>query len=114
MITECTTNLEFEKDIDGRWYAVIPNWDGNRDDLEMVMGADTMLDILAQGDDRLVVFMSNQPFENPAMTLTFHKEEYDGAWYHLNGNIVENLKEIWLCSVTKFVFGSYPQTLYLR
>jgi len=112
--TESSMNMVFEKDTDGRWYAVVPDWEGDRSALEMVMGADTMLDILAQGEPKITVFMSTEPFDNYQMKLTFDREEADGAWYKIQNGITISLEEVWLCSVTKFVFGSYPKTLYLR
>lgn len=28
--------------VDGRWYIVLPEWTGNKEDLEMVLGADIL------------------------------------------------------------------------
>lgn len=28
--------IDFEKDPDGRWYAIVPEWKGDRAELEMV------------------------------------------------------------------------------
>ena len=38
--------LSFEKWEDGRWFVVLPDYDGDQEDLEMVDGADTLLDFL--------------------------------------------------------------------
>ena len=40
--------LTFEKWEDGRWFVVLPNYDGDQEDLEMVDGADTFLDFLTE------------------------------------------------------------------
>ena len=45
--------LTFEKWEDGRWFVVLPEYDGDQEDLEMVDGADTFLDYLT--DDGLYV-----------------------------------------------------------
>ena len=38
--------LTFEKWEDGRWFVVLPDYDGPQEDLEMVDGADKFLDVL--------------------------------------------------------------------
>ena len=38
--------FDFERWEDGRWFVILPEWDGDQDDLEMVEGADKMLDSL--------------------------------------------------------------------
>ena len=37
--------LTFEKWEDGRWFVVLPDYDGPQEDLEMVDGADKFLDV---------------------------------------------------------------------
>lgn len=39
--------LTFVKEDDHRWFVVLPEWGGDKDELEMILGADTMLDVLA-------------------------------------------------------------------
>lgn len=38
--------ITFEKWEDGRWFVVLPDYDGPQEDLEMVDGADEFLDVL--------------------------------------------------------------------
>lgn len=102
----------FQKDIDSRWFAVIPEWEGERDELEMVMGADTMLDIIAQGQDEVRLTLSTEPFEGYDYILTLKEEIYEGGTYDLKGRYVSF--DIWLCHVTKFVFGEMPQVMYVK
>ena len=40
--------LTFEKWEDGRWFVVLPDYDGDQEDLEMVDGADAFLDYLTE------------------------------------------------------------------
>jgi hypothetical protein len=47
-----------------RWYVDLPEWDGPQDDLEMVMGADTLLDIISQGSDSVRIQISDNYIEN--------------------------------------------------
>jgi hypothetical protein len=42
-----------------RWYIDIPEWQGPRANLEMVAGADTMLEVFANGQERVNVTFTN-------------------------------------------------------
>lgn len=104
-------NFKFYKELN-RWFVDLPDWTGEKDELEMVMGADTMLDILAQGQDVVFLSMSTDPFDGYDYLLTLKEEIYDGGMYDLT-NINFNF-DVWLCSVTKFVFGYFPNKIYLK
>lgn len=108
--------IRFYKETTCRWYADIPEWNGTKDDLEMVLGADTMLDIISEGDDEVLLYLSVEYFENSnELSLIRLATEYDnGAFYKLNDYCGINLNlEIWLCDVTKFVFGNFPEKIFL-
>lgn len=110
---------------DGKWYIDIPEWTGNKADLEMVMGADTMLDFVSQGKDETYISMSDQPFavsvmnelDTDAFKLVKIEDtpEYGGATYRLSEWYGTNHgAEMWLCDVVRFVFGGYlPETIYI-
>jgi hypothetical protein len=103
--------FKFEKEKDNRWYIILPEWTGEKEELEMVCGADSMLDILAQGDYYVYVTISDKEFTGYNFILTLYKEDGGGGWYTLKGNIYEF--DLWLCHVTKFIFdGSLPKVLY--
>lgn len=104
-------SIKFYREKCGRWYADIPEWTGSKDDLEMVMGADTMLEYMSEGEAELFLTISEEEFDSHKYVLEFKEEMYDGASYLFKGNFVEY--DVWLCSVTKFVFGKYPSKLYL-
>lgn len=105
--------FRFYKDYTDRWFVDLPEWEGEKDELEMVMGADTMLDIMAQGQDQVYVTMSTEPFEGYDYMLFLKEEIYDGGTYELKGRYVGF--DIWLCHVTKFVFdGKMPEIIYLK
>ena len=105
-------SFKFYKEIDGRWFANVPEWEGEKDELEMVMGADTMLDIIAQGQDEVRVTLSTEPFEGHDYVLTLREEIYDGGTYGLVGEHITF--DIWLCHVTKFIFGELPKKIYIK
>lgn len=103
---------KFYKEETGRWYIDIPEWDGEKASLEMVMGADTMLDILAQGDGNINLILSETNKQLP-YNLRYIREtpEYDeGALYEIK--LIDKHIEVWLCDVTKFVFNKFPLDIY--
>ncbi|MFT3747047.1 MAG: hypothetical protein QM768_01975 [Agriterribacter sp.] len=109
----------FTKEPSG-WYIELPEYiaqGGNKGDLAMVDGADTMLDIIAE--------------DAFSITLTFDDKEFDGADkiiliekcdpYIGGGNYImpqwENKivnQRLWLCAVTEFVFGYIPETIFVK
>lgn len=104
--------LKFYKDPDHRWFVELPEWKGEKDDLEMVMGADTMLDYMSPDENEIHISFSTESFDNYQYELTAIEEIYDGCSYKLKSKNIEF--DIWLCEVTKFVFGYYPNKLYLK
>lgn len=104
-------DFKFVKE-EGRWFVELDNWQGDRDDLEMVLGADTMLDILAQGEGEIDVTLSEEKVPCK-MRLTKKTEDELGAWYKLHSDDQLFNFEVWLCPVTIFVFGYYPEKLYI-
>jgi hypothetical protein len=108
--------FKFYKEADNRWYAELPEWEGSKAELEMVLGADTMLEYMAEGNNSVFVCISEKEFEG-ADKLEFIRlaKEFDnGAHYKLNKyrGIDINLK-VWLCDVLKFVYNSFPNALYV-
>jgi hypothetical protein len=114
-------SFRFYKDGSGDWYIDLPEWDGEISDLQMVAGADSFCNILAQGDNEVYVHLSNEPFQD-CQTLLYQMpgrlegwEMGSGAWYMLEyymGN--EFNLPMWLCDVTKFVFGDFPNIIFFK
>ena len=71
--------FKFEKEND-RWYIVLPEWEGDKEELEMVAGADTLLDIISKNDDHTFITISDKPFDDSNFTLVFDKEEAGGEY----------------------------------
>lgn len=102
-----------------RWYVHLPDYPGTTDDLEMVMGADVLCDLLDNDVDGLLTVdiktnVDDVPFYK-YYTLDFVNSthinggEQDGANYRLR----EYKLNIWLCNVTKYVLGEFPATIYI-
>jgi len=110
--------LKFIKESSGRWYIDLPEWKGSRDDLEMVCGADILLDVVADGKREVSLKTSLEHFEG-ADKITFKSldtESGNGAYYRLDTSelISTSHIDIWLCDVTKFVFEDFPSMIYFK
>lgn len=112
--------FRFYKEPSGEWYIDLPEWEGTKADLQMVSGADTFLDILAEGESEIFVVLSKEYFEQSyflemkSLGRIEGWELGEGAWYKLisyRGIEFPDL-DIWLCDVTKFVFGKFPKRIY--
>lgn len=117
--------LKFYKDEVNDWYVDLPEWEGDIADLQMVAGADTMLDILAQGDDHIWLKLGTEQFRQQekakldlyAICADIHKLEEacpsSGAVYLCTNKYLSSPLPVWLCDVTKFVFGEFPETIWI-
>ena len=108
-----TKKLTFNKESNGRWYIVLPNWMGPHASLEMVAGADSFLDILSNQTHDVSITVGSKSFEGCSELKRLRKCPFNGADYLLhkhNGVKVDH--EMWLCNVTLFVLGGFPNTIY--
>jgi hypothetical protein len=96
---------------DGKWYIDLPDWTGTKGELQMVGGADTLLDHLSNNGDTVLVDLSTDK-ECPEGFETLKKivrTPPNGCLYHLG------LSPVWLCDVTKFVFdGVFPKRIHFN
>ena len=101
---------------DGRWFADLPDYiaqGGTEDECEMVCGADTWLDYLSEGKDQ--VFLEVSTTEPLAEQLQYMAEDADGGIYMAWEYGQEPFNhQLWLCEVTKFVFGDFPKFIYYK
>lgn len=125
----------FNKEKDGRWFVDLPDYPGSKEDLEMVLGADTMLDILSDGGRTITLEISASCEDlNEKMNLLDEKGFETlygankltvpslfaagvGAWYVIDlaqSNLTEEPAEMyafWLCPVMEYIYGEYPDYL---
>lgn len=111
-----TKTLEFYKEDNGRWYIDLPEFleggFGGKADLEMVAGADDMLEVVGNGSSRVALEVGEKPFDNADILLLKYKNDEAGANYKTN---ISDVKDVWLCNVTKYVFGGYhPQNIFVN
>ena len=111
-----STHYRFYKTEENRWYIDLPEWKGSQADLEMVAGADKMLDVLSNNGNKITLNISDAYEDkanwNEAIILERHKKYPSilggGAEYRWGSEI------IWLCDVTKFVFGYFPKYINFK
>jgi hypothetical protein len=106
--------LKFIK-LAGKWFVHLPNYPGHYSDLEMVLGADVLCDMIDTFETgSIAATVSDEPFDSIFSTreyiLDFVNKEHDGANYRLR----EYKLDVWLCDVTKYVFGEFPATIYIK
>jgi hypothetical protein len=102
------------------WYIDLPEFienGGSKGDLQMVEGADKMLDVISEGKDEVSLFIDEVSFEgSDELILTERCDPYIGGGYYIL-KIFEG-KEInqnmWLCAVTEYVFGNLPEKIFIK
>ena len=102
------------------WFIDLPEYieqGGNAGDLQMVDGADSMLDIMAERGTSVVLNISEEPFEGAdVLVLTEKCDPSVGGGYYLmekyNGKTINH--RMWLCQVTEFVFGKLPERIFVK
>ncbi|RAI99866.1 hypothetical protein LX64_04420 [Chitinophaga skermanii] len=113
-------NFTFYKE-DSRWYIDLPEFiaqGGDKAELEMVLGADTLLELYAEGNTSVHIQMDIYPFDFAEVLILQSQKAYElggGADYILPffGGIAVDMP-VWLCDVTLFVFDTFPAEIYLR
>lgn len=132
---EYKKNIRFYMEADGRWYIDLPEYiesgAGNKENLEMLAGADDLLSELAQGETSIYLRLSDDPFEGYQMHIKRNSEyvneleimealETDpGGFYHVVEKrkwyqFKKELKYVWLCPATLYLFnGEYPKDIYI-
>ena len=102
------------------WYIDLPEYlmqGGDKGDLQMVSGADTVLDIIAGEEIEVTLLINTEPFEGAdELLLTELCDPIPGGgYYHLKQfENKEVNKNLWLCDVTRFVFGDIPKKIYVK
>lgn len=102
--------LKFNKE-DSKWYIDIPEWEGSKADLEMVSGADDLLDYLSNNKNTVTVIASEGILDS-SICLEKKTDLSNGADYKVFG--CDKVNELWLCDVTKYIYGYMPEFLFVK
>jgi hypothetical protein len=115
-----TRTLDFHK-IGKSWYADVPGWNDKLEDLEMIMGADVLLDALSNNGRFIRIQVSDQELLD---SIHFHINEkiFGGTEYAPVGKIpheINTIDTIWLCSVNNFFWSGSrndepPKDIYFK
>lgn len=120
--------LNFYKD-NNEWFLKWPEELANeplRAELQMVLGADLMLDFLSNSGTEVSLEVTDIIEEARAEDEIFKRKEgwdymiradyvktYTGAYY-TTGVSLNVAPYVWLCPVTTLLFGSYPKIIYYK
>lgn len=102
------------------WFIYLPEYieqGGSPGDLQMVDGADAMLDAMAGDKEAVSIWVSSEKFDDAdLLTLTQKCDPYIGGGYYLMKTYEgkEINRSMWLCQVTAFVFGDIPPEIYVK
>ncbi len=102
------------------WYIDLPAYieqGRSKGDLQMVEGADEMLEMMAEGKRSVVLTIDHKPFSGAdVLDLVEKCDPYvGGGFYRMNtyeGSQV--MRKMWLCGVIEFVFGEIPSQIYVK
>ena len=118
------TKLRFFKQ-DNKWYADVPNH--TLDENEMV--ADTVLDLIADNKDEVILTLSDEDDKHSMLTMTIKEHDSEGAYYTISGFLYNKFldlfdldsssvsfditNEVWVCNVTHDIFGTHTNNIYV-
>lgn len=106
--------IDFECPDYKHWYVVFPDYVGEQEDLEMVEGADEMIDTLSIDMKTLSLEVSEEePTVGEYFILEMEAHDDEGAFYNVI-DCPEYNGTIWLCNVTHEFFGDHPEKLYCQ
>ncbi|MET0466005.1 MAG: DUF6717 family protein [Chitinophagaceae bacterium] len=102
------------------WYIDLPEYilqGGTKDGLQMVEGADVMLEIIAGEKASVTLDIDLEPLPGSTKLLLAEKcDPYIGGGYYLldewKGEKIG--MKMWLCGVTEWLFGHLPEFIYIR
>ncbi len=103
-----------------QWFIDLPAYiagGGDKGDLQMVAGADTMLDVMAAGKDQVTIAMDTSPFNGAdELILLEHCDPILGGGFYLMPSFEDKKvdQQMWLCAVTEFVFGYMPEKIFVK
>jgi len=102
------------------WYIDLPEFieqGGSIGDLQMVDGADKMLDMMAANEKTVTLYISKNYFDDAdVLSLTEKCDPLIGGGYYImkiyEGQEIN--RTMWLCQVTEFVFGDIPSQIFVK
>jgi hypothetical protein len=110
--SQMVKKLKFVK-LANNWFVLLPDYKGKVEDLEMVCGADVLIEHLSKGEPIVKVLVSDeQLFSEDNYELNLVSVDGYGGTYKIT--LKDIVEEIWLCNVTKEVLGNFPGTIFFH
>lgn len=75
----------------------------------MVAGADTFLDRISDGHDRVNITINTKDIYLAKFSLSRVKHDLCGGTYEVYNDDGDMIHKLWLCNVTHFVLGRHPK-----
>lgn len=103
-----------------KWYIDLPEYieqGGDKGDLQMVEGADVMLDVMSGNTSEVSLIISRDQFDyaDTLQLIEVCDPVIGGGMYLLAEYEGKNInQQMWLCAVTEFVFGDLPEMIYVK
>jgi hypothetical protein len=105
---------------ENEWYIDLPKFienGGDRGDLQMVQGADKMLDIIAEDSDQVHLIIDRNLFQgSDKLTLIERCSPMIGGGIY-NMEMYQGKKinqKMWLCAVVEFIFDDLPDEIFVK
>lgn len=106
------------KKVYGDWYCDIKGWPEKFFPNSLMVGDASMLIQLMSGGEDYVSFdvlpSKKEIEEEGLIKLTLYKSSTTGGGYYSTQVGEMKLAHVWLCPVTLFVLGRYPQYIYFK
>ena len=111
-----------------RWYYHFKHWGFQKANLEMVAGADKLCELYANGKNNLTIniIVSNKPIRRYQLDTDCY-DTFIGTTYPYGTKLKDkcvwgrdytkhndNNVKMWICPVTLFVLGRYPNYIYIK
>lgn len=95
--------------IANKWFYWDPYFKGDVYELEMVDGADVLLDKMAEGETNIVAVAVETDILTFPHYLELINEDELGGTYKIVGPYYSG--ELWLCNIAKSMFGKFPNKI---
>ena len=105
---------------DGNWqlhFSSYTNREGKNRDIELNDGAESMLNLLSEGNNQVNLVFDKKPFQDAdEIELLQTCEPFlNGGYYLLRRYQGKEINyEMWLSDLTKYVFEETPQKIYFK
>lgn len=108
----------FYKDDNENWYIDLPQYlevGGEAVDLQMVLGADDLLEHLTENGDEVTLELGTDKkgeYYWDYLEKCINNPTKIGAAYMYSTGV--DIYAVWLCPVVEFIFGDFPNVIYFR